>query len=379
VNLHLVVVLTVLLHLAFAGSRVTLSLFAISLNATPFTVGVIISLLAIVPMLFSVHAGRVIDRIGVRRPMLAGAAAVSAAMLLAFALPRLDALFFVSALAGSGFILFHIAVNHAAGVVGRPEDRGKNFSLLALGFSTSGFLGPMIAGFAIDAVGYRHVFLLLACSSLITLLALTFKRMEIPPQEPTAKLVGKKRLIDLLRVPTLRRVFIASAILSMSWDLFTFVTPIHGSRIGLSASTIGLILGVFGAAIFIVRLLLPLLVHRVSEWQLLTAAMFMTGFTLLVFPVVDRIPLLLLLAFILGVGLGGAQPMIMALLYNRAPPGRGGEAVGVRTLLLNITQSGIPLLFGALGSALGMTPVFWAMALTLLAGGWFSRRGEDRP
>lgn len=62
--------------------------------------------------------------------------------------------------------------------------------------------------------------------------------------------------------------------------------------------------------------------------------------------------------FSVHAGLGGAQPMIMALLYDRAPPGRGGEAVSVRTLLLNITQSGIPLLFGALGSALGMTRVF---------------------
>jgi MFS family permease len=77
------------------------------------------------------------------------------------------------------------------------------------------------------------------------------------------------------------------------------------------------------------------------------------------------------LAFILGVGLGGAQPMIMALLYNQAPPGRGGEAVGVRTLLLNFSQTSIPLLFGALG----MSPAFWTMAAALLAGGWFARRG----
>jgi hypothetical protein len=72
VNLRLVVVLTILLHPAFAGSRVTLSLFAISLNATPFTVGVIMSLPAILPMLFSVHAGWVIDRPHRRAPAHAG-------------------------------------------------------------------------------------------------------------------------------------------------------------------------------------------------------------------------------------------------------------------------------------------------------------------
>jgi hypothetical protein len=37
----------------------------------------------------------------------------------------------------------------------------------------------------------------------------------------------------------MRRVFIVSGLLSMVWDLFSFVVPIHGSTIHLSASTIG--------------------------------------------------------------------------------------------------------------------------------------------
>ena len=35
--------------------------------------------------------------------------------------------------------------------------------------------------------------------------------------------------------------------------------------------------------------------------------------------------------------------MIMTLLYNKAPQGRGAEAIGVRTFLINISQSAIPL------------------------------------
>ena len=66
--------------------------------------------------------------------------------------------------------------------------------------------------------------------------------------------------------------------------------------------------------------------------------------------------------------------MIMTLLYNKAPQGRGAEAIGVRTFLINISQSAIPLMFGALGAALGMTPVFWTMAIALVAGGWVLRK-----
>src|SRR5512138_1865715 len=103
------------LHVAFAGARVDLSLFALSLQASPFTVGVILSLLALLPTLFSVPAGRGIDRIGVRRPLLAGSVSVLCGTALAFVVPRLETLFVVSCLVGSGFMLAHIAVNHLTG------------------------------------------------------------------------------------------------------------------------------------------------------------------------------------------------------------------------------------------------------------------------
>jgi MFS family permease len=66
----------------------------------------------------------------------------------------------------------------------------------------------------------------------------------------------------------------------------------------------------------------------------------------------ERAPLLLALAFVLGLGLGMAQPMVMSLLYSAAPAGRVGEAVGMRTSLVNLSQTAMPLVFGALGSAL---------------------------
>lgn len=372
--IYLVVLPTILLHLAFAGFRVALSLFALSLDATPFTVGVVVSLLALLPMTFVVTAGRRMDRIGVRRPMLAGACVTIAGLALVFAAPRIEVLFIASPLVGAGFMLYHLAVNHVVGTLGAPEDRVRNFSLLALTFSTANFIGPMLTGFAIDWVGHRLTFLLLAGSALLALAVLLLKRIEIARRKPADAPGKPRRMVDLWRNRNMRRVFFISGALSMAWDLFTFVVPIYGTQIGLSASKIGLILGAFGAAIFIVRLALPLLAHRVSEWRLLIIAMMSTGAGFFVFPLVTTVPVLIAFAFILGVGLGGTQPMLMSLLYAHAPPGRGGEAVGVRTLLLNFSQAGIPLLFGALGAALGIAPAFWAMGIMLTGGGYWLRK-----
>ncbi len=369
-----VILPTVLLHVAFSGCRVNLSLTALSLDASPFTVGAIASMLALLPMLFAVSAGRIIDRIGPRKPMLLGAAVELAGLVLGYAMPQIEMLFVVSALAGSGFMLFHIAVNHATGALGTADDRIKNFSLLALGFSTANFIGPTASGFAIDLIGNRNTFLLLACSAAAALFFVVTMGVHTPPLAHTDLPAGKRRVADFFRIPGLQRVLMVSAVLSMAWDMFTFLVPIYGIQIGMSASQIGLILGTFGSAIFTVRVILPLVARRIGQWRMLTIAMLATGAMLFVFPFFQSLPVLMLIAFLLGIGLGGAQPMIMSLVMAHAPAGRGGEAVGVRTLLLNCSQAGIPLLFGALGAAFGMAPVFWAMALLLAGGGYLWRK-----
>ena len=373
--LYLVATLIVLLHLAFSGARVTLSLFALKLGASAAAVGILVALLAIVPMFFSVKWGRYVDRVGIRRPMLTGIVALLTALVIAWQCPRLEVLFLVSILAGCGFNIFHIAVHQAAGLMGEPKDRARNFSVIALAFSTAGVVGPMLAGFSIDALGHRHTFLALGAFLVVNLAIMSFRRIEIPRPATPLKPGERRHVGDLLRDPTMRRVFVVSGMLSMAWDLFSFVMPIHGSHLGLSATTIGFILGAFGAAVFVVRLILPLFVRRVDEWKMLVGAMFATAVVMALIPLFSDVALLTALSFLLGIGLGGAQPMIMALLYEKAPPGRGAEAVGVRTLLLNFSQSGIPLMFGAVGAALGMTPVFVVMAVALGAGGWYARRG----
>ena len=136
------IAMVVLGHLGIVGARMTTSLFALKLGASAFTVGLLLALFAVLPMLLSVSAGRFIDRAGTVRPLLASYAVLALSIALPYAWPRLETLYFSSTLAGTAFMVLHIAVNSATGAFGKPEDRPLNFSWLSLGFSTSGSLAP---------------------------------------------------------------------------------------------------------------------------------------------------------------------------------------------------------------------------------------------
>ena len=57
-----------------------------------------------------------------------------------------------------------------------------------------------------------------------------------------------QRMVDLLRIGHLRRMFLTSALVMTGLDLFQLYLPLHGHSIGLSASAIGMMLGAFAAA-----------------------------------------------------------------------------------------------------------------------------------
>ncbi|HLS86248.1 MAG TPA: MFS transporter [Burkholderiales bacterium] len=366
------VTLNALAHLAFVGSRMSTSLFGLQLGASEATIGVLMALFAALPMLLSIWSGRLIDRIGPRKPLLLGLGALATACLLPFAVPRLETLYVSATLGGTAFLLVHIAMNSVFGAYGGPAQRAVNFAWLALAFSISGSLGPIVAGLAIDGLGYARAFAALAAFPVLACVLVLLRRAPLPRPDRKGRRPGS--VLQLFRIPALRHTFIVSAVLAMGWDIYAFLIPIYGARLGHSASTIGTVMATFALATFVVRLAMPVLVRRLRPGQIILAALCVAGSAYVLFPLVSSIPLLMALSFVLGMGLGCAQPVIMSQLYEFSPPGRQGEAVGVRTLMLNGSHTAIPLASGALSAAAGLGPAFWLVAGALLSGAWFARR-----
>jgi predicted MFS family arabinose efflux permease len=374
VPFYLLIFFSALNHSAFIGSRVTVSLYAIHLHGTPFTVGTLIALFGLLPMLLSLTVGRLIDRVGARTPMLAGSLMVAAGILLPSLIPGMATLYASCPLIGLGFIVCHLPVQHMIGFIGTAEDRPANFSHLATAFAVSSFAGPMLAGLSIDWLGYDTSFAILALLPLATAAAIATNVLKLPPHRKPSQHAGKARLADLLGHRELRSVFFITGLHSIAWELFSFMTPIYGSQIGLSASAIGVLMASFATASFTVRLALPFLTRRVTPWRLLRDTMLLAAAAYAVFPFMTQIAILMTVAFMLGMTLGGSQPMVMALLHDAAPEGRTGEAVGVRATIVTAGQTSLPLLFGVVGSALGVTAAYLSVALALALGSRMVRK-----
>ena len=372
--IYLTLVLIVLNHIAFGGSRVVVSLFALESGATQMQVGILMALYALCPMLFAIAIGRLADRVGPRLPMLLGSVGVGIALSLPSIWPSMMTLYASSLLLGTSFHFFFVTVTGIAGGIGGAEHRSRNYALVSLGFSGAGFIGPLIAGFAIDYLGHITTFRILAAFTVIPVLMLWLSPGFLPGAAKLPGTAGTGGAMELWRAPRLRNTFIASGFISAGWDLFNFYMPVYGHGIGLSASAIGVILGAFALATFVIRAALPWLIKHTSEAQILMYAIFAAACAFTLFPFFSNPYALCAVAFLLGLGVGCGQPMSMSLIYSLAPEGRASEAAGLRVTVNNFTHLVIPLVFGSLGTAFGYAPVWLANSALLGVGGWLVRR-----
>jgi MFS family permease len=311
-SLALLIFTVILAHCAYGGTRLNISLAALSAGASPLVVGVMMSLIAALPMVLGVAAGKFIDRSGVRVPMITGVSILITAVALPGLAPGVPTLLFSAAGIGAGFMLFQICAQHMVGEMSSDEDRRDNFGWLALGFATSNFIGPTVAGLAIDRYGHDDTFMIFAGFALASRVTLVVWCSGSRAARAAVRRAAPGADARREAAPRVHHL----GLLASSWDLFVFIMPIYGVH-RPQCHTIGLILASFAAATFTVRLMLPILaigegmdahhddvrdrargVHRVPDGSHGAVRRRSRSFSL---------------------GLGATQPTIMALVYSTPP------------------------------------------------------------
>ena len=377
-SIYLITLLNVLNSVALRGSRVLMSLFAIQLGSGAFEIGMLIAVSLVFQLTLGIYAGKVSDRHGYRLPILFGSLGSSLAMFVPYFYPDLAGLYASRALTGFSFIFFAVAMQNLAASLNGPEMRARNLSTFSLGQSIAGMIAPILIGFSIDHFGHARSYLLLGLLAILPMLALFTFPQIVPRAQGRKPKAEHSNVLELLRIAPLRRTLITGAIVFSGTDLLSFYVPIYGTSIGLPASTIGIILGAYAAAAFVVRVIMPALVSRWGEDKLLTLSLLVSGVTYPLFPFFQNPWILTLIAFALGLGLGCGQPLSMMLTYNRSPEGRAGEVLGLRITINKVVQIGVPLVFGLVGGVFGLMTVFWSNAVFLVAGAYLNQKSDFR-
>jgi MFS family permease len=380
--------------MALSGGRLTGSYYILKSGNAEYLVGVFMALFSMIPVLISLSVGRWVDRVGASRVMRLGVALVLVGAWLPVIYLSLPTLLLMGLIIGCGFNILSVAAQHTVGHLvadASPSARLANFGWYALGHSASSAVGPFIAGLVIDTLGVRAAFALLALFACVAAWLVATRTRELPgAQPPTSadeteaathdeslahQVPQKPRVLDLLASPEMRRIYWVNMVMASSWDLFLVMLPVLGYRLGYSASVIGTVYSLFAVGTFAARAAMPWLSRRANEWQILRAALCVVTLVFFAFPWAGVAPALMALGLVFGCAVGMSQPNMLSLLHTASPPGRGGEAVGLRSVLGSSCSVVVPLAFGAAVVPLGVSALLVSGGVLFATGVLPAHRG----
>jgi MFS family permease len=326
------------------------------LGISPFVVGIILSANRFTRLVCNAPAGSILDTIGTRRPMIAGFCLQGLApfgYVLALNAGRLgfdSATVFLAARAvwgiGSAFVFVgaFATITH----VTTPENRGRWVGYMRGGQSLGFPAGLVLGGLLADAYGFTVAFVAAGCAGLF---AAGVAALVLPDLDPDVDRTGSLREIPAIvrgdpRIASVGAVNFVVRFLFVGVLLSTVVlyAAENGIAIGALSETgvsgVVMALAVLGASVTTVA------VGRYSD-RLANRALIAVpalgvlgiGFGFLAF--VPTLVGALGGVALIGVGVGGTNPPLLAYLGDIAPGGDVGKLGGVYNT------------FGDLGSTLG--------------------------
>ena len=276
-RINLVLALALFNMTGTRASRMLAVFYALQLGAQPFTIGALAATFALFPLLLSWPAGRIADRYGPRWPLTLGALVSACGMLLPAFWPTLPAIFVAATMNGIGSTYYSIALQNMVGTLSSAETRARNYSNYAMAISVAAAAGPLMAGFAFDTSGPVLSFLYAALCLMVPVGMLSVWGGLLPRGEPKSKSAPAMNVRDTLTNPGVWPVLVASSLAQSGLDIFQFYIPVYGDAHGLSASAIGVVIGMCAVGGFAARMILPRLINWLNEEKVLAYALVLGG------------------------------------------------------------------------------------------------------
>jgi MFS family permease len=352
------------------------------LGISPFLVGVILSANAFTRLVANTPAGGVIDAIGARRPMIAGFTVQGLAPfgyvlgLHPELVPGLDSagIFLVSrALWGLGSAFVFVGAFSTITQVTTRKNRGKWVGYMRGGQSLGFPTGLVVGGLVTEAFGYDAAFAVAGSFGLLATVVAFYVLPEV--RADVSATAGLRELPAMVRRDP--RVLAIGGVNLLVRGLFvamlSTVVVYAGAfniRIGsLSAVGVsGAIMAVSVLASSVTTLVTGRLSDRFENRGVVTLpALLALGAGFVLVGLVPTLPVMIVAVALVGVGVGGTNPPLLALLGDIAPAGTEGKMGGVYNVFGDLGATLGPVVAFPVGAAIGYDRAYLLSVVAVLA------------
>jgi MFS family permease len=338
------------------------------LGISPFLVGIILSTNGFVRLVANTPAGQIIDTMGSRRPMIVGFTVQGVApfgyalALHADKLPLIDSagvFLLARALWGLGSAFVFVGAFSTITHVTTRENRGKWVGYMrggqSLGFPTGTVLGGLVA----DLFGYAAAFLVAGTFGVIAALVAAAVLPNVSADVDTAASLRDLPQV-VARDPRVLSIggvnFVVRFVYVSLLSTIVVFAGTHGIRIGSfsSVGVSGAMMAVSVLAMSVTTLLTGRYSDTLSRRGLVTIpALASLGVGLAVVGLFPTLYTTLLGMAMVGAGVGGTSPPLLALLGDISPEDQVGKLGGVYNVFGDLGATLGPVVAFPLGAAVG--------------------------
>jgi MFS transporter, DHA1 family, multidrug resistance protein len=349
-----------------------LPIFAADLGALPELIGVIVAASTVTGVFFKLPSGALSDVLGRKRMMVLGA--------LFFAAPpflypfvydpwSLLALRFVHGFATA--IFSPVASAYVASLA--EAGRGARLGWFSSANDIGATAGPLIGGFVLYlTASYSLTYLLVGALGVLTLLVvLLLPDVDRPAREAktfaprTAEF--RQGVAEVFRTPP---IFVASsieAVMYLGYGAFLGFLPIYAKNVGLNDAEIAIVLGAQLVLAMVAKPISGRLSDRVGRIPVIVIGLLLCATALPLIFRSESLTAFVLVAPVLGLGVGAVTPVTNALIADLASARRLGAAMGVFGTIWDIGEAAGPMIAGFLIGRLGYAATFDVLAAVTAA------------
>jgi MFS family permease len=342
-------------------------LYLVSHGASVGDVGVVAGLSGIVPFAVALHVGGLVDERG-PTVVLVGSVVLfglGAAILTAsHGIAEVITAYTLLTLANIGLAVASQAIVASAST---PVTRIRHYGVYAVSYSAGAVVGPVIGGFLATRLGYTATFFAMALLMLPSLLVASMVRIARGSDHRSVALNAVHTIVGtILRERGVGTILFVSGVMNCAQALQSTFYPLYLSKVGLSATLIGLAIAAISLASMAARMLLASAVSQFGQTGALVGAMILSAVTFALTPFARQFYPLLGVSVLMGASLGFTQPLSMSLLAESVAQQFWGAAFGIRQSVQRAAAIISPFAFGVVSTARGVESAFYLGALVLL-------------